>query len=501
MQTLAQSYRQFWETPTSETDVVIIGGGILGAAAFHDLASRGCRVLLAEQGDFASATSQASALTVWGGLLYLRNLDFFEVFRLARAREELIKRFPAFVSPQKFRFLFSKDSRPHRSPALIECALWAYWILASGKRARPKRCAPSVAPAFVSLRGQSLVYEEAQLQTSDARFVLDLILQARRSVALPLNYSKVVDGRFDRVSKTWELELQNQATKQRKRVLTKWVLNCSGIWTDTVNDSLSLSTPFRHVLGKGVSISVPRHESHTETLVFDSPYGDEGMSLVPWGPVSLWGSTENVVNSIEEGFAATREDINYLLETLNNVLTDQVCHADIISLRCGIRPLAVPKEDRSNCSSLERSKRFEIVRLKDSQAVVCYGGKITSSFYAARKICNYIQSALGPMPPVLPASGVEIMQRRSEMFGKVPIEHPATSWAKEHELCQSIEDFLRRRTNIAQWIPRGGLGANNENADVIRALADGLHGAEGAGKFSAYQQQVDSQHDKLLRSR
>ena len=34
-----------------------------------------------------------------------------------------------------------------------------------------------------------------------------------------------------------------------------------------------------------------------------------------------------------------------------------------------------------------------------------------------------------------------------------------------------MEDYLRRRTNISQWVPREGLGANNENSPFIRGLA------------------------------
>lgn len=68
-------------------DAVVIGGGVSGAAAYRELDRRGFRVLLVDKGDFSSGTSQASGMLVWGGLLYLKNLDLrtgLQAFALPR---------------------------------------------------------------------------------------------------------------------------------------------------------------------------------------------------------------------------------------------------------------------------------------------------------------------------------------------------------------------------------------------------------------------------------
>jgi len=72
-------------------DVTIVGGGINGACLYHHLCQQGYRVLLVDKGDFACGTSQASAMMVWGGLLYLRNMDFLTVAKLSRDREAMIR--------------------------------------------------------------------------------------------------------------------------------------------------------------------------------------------------------------------------------------------------------------------------------------------------------------------------------------------------------------------------------------------------------------------------
>ena len=55
-------------------DILVIGGGIHGAAVARDAAGRGLKVMLAEKGDYACATSSASSKLIHGGLRYLEHL-------------------------------------------------------------------------------------------------------------------------------------------------------------------------------------------------------------------------------------------------------------------------------------------------------------------------------------------------------------------------------------------------------------------------------------------
>jgi glycerol-3-phosphate dehydrogenase len=61
--------------PESDCDVLVIGGGVNGAGIARDLAGRGWRVLLAERGDLAQATSSASSKLIHGGLRYLEQYE------------------------------------------------------------------------------------------------------------------------------------------------------------------------------------------------------------------------------------------------------------------------------------------------------------------------------------------------------------------------------------------------------------------------------------------
>src|SRR3989442_10025002 len=118
-------------------DVAVLGGGVTGACIYHHLSRRGYRVLLLDKGDFASGTSQASGMTIWGGLLYLRNLDLRSVVRLSKDREGLARDMPAWVRPQSFRFVPSSDSVWRGR--LVHAALYLYWGLGLFRRRRPRR--------------------------------------------------------------------------------------------------------------------------------------------------------------------------------------------------------------------------------------------------------------------------------------------------------------------------------------------------------------------------
>ena len=80
-------------------DVLVIGGGIHGAAAARAAAARGLLTALIEQDDFGQATSANSLKIVHGGLRYLQHADIAKLRDSVRARREMFRRFPHLVAP------------------------------------------------------------------------------------------------------------------------------------------------------------------------------------------------------------------------------------------------------------------------------------------------------------------------------------------------------------------------------------------------------------------
>src|SRR3990167_4140345 len=94
-------------------DLLIIGGGIIGAGIARDAAMRGLKTALIEQGDFASGTSSKTSKLIHGGLRYLEQGHLGLVFESLRERSTLRAIAPAYVRPLSFLIpIYQGDSRP-----------------------------------------------------------------------------------------------------------------------------------------------------------------------------------------------------------------------------------------------------------------------------------------------------------------------------------------------------------------------------------------------------
>lgn len=492
---ITERARNFWQRAETDYDITIIGGGIQGAMTFNLLSEQGHKVLLVDQGDFASGTSQGSALSLWGGLLYLRQGELKEVFKLCKAREELKIKHPSWISSQDFRYVYGNEG-DSRSEWLMKFGLWLYWLISSGKQTPPHRDSFADHKYFLNEVRSSFIYQEAQLKTSDARFVLDLILSGVSSHSLALNYTMMDSGNYDHGKKKWLLDLTHAQTGVKAQVRSTWIVNTAGIWADDVNDSLSLSTPYMHLRSKGVSLSFKRPPSHKDTLIFDtSSPAEEGMSLVPWGPVSVWGSTETLVERDVNGFAPSHEDIDFLLKTLNNHLASPITRADIISVRTGVRPIPIKKGKEFSEDPLLLSKKFIIHHDAPHQALSVYGGKITSALLIAESIKIFLNKAF-PLPAKIP----ELSPQNPETIKAFGYSVTSPQWSKEHECASSLHDYLRRRTNISQWIPRGGFGKNNEHETTLKELSVLFHGGDenlATIELEKYKIQIETDYETL----
>ena len=91
--------RKLGELAGREFDLVIVGGGICGAAAAWDATQRGLSVALLDRGDFGGETSANSLKVVHGGIRYLQHLDLARVRESSRERTALLRIAPHLVHP------------------------------------------------------------------------------------------------------------------------------------------------------------------------------------------------------------------------------------------------------------------------------------------------------------------------------------------------------------------------------------------------------------------
>jgi len=266
--------------------------------------------------------------------------------------------------------------------------------------------------------------------------------------------------------------------------------------TDEINRAAGIDSPYRHVLSRGVSLSVPRNPLHTSHLAIETG-GGTAMAYVPWGPVGMWGSTDTVHPDMDSAREIEPADIRSLLGQLNQHLASPVGPADIVSLRCGVRPVAVPRDtpvDEHSSSALSRHHRVHADRSR--RWISVYGGKLSGCTTLAREVQTRIAASIGTRAAKARGNGPG-----ADLAGAPTVRFPgldepvvSPSWSAANEGCRTLDDYLRRRTNIAQWIPRGGLGRHYEYLDHLHEIAAAIHGgdtANAAGDVDRYRQRAD----------
>lgn len=483
-------------------DVLILGGGVSGACLFNQLAAEGYRVLLIDRKDFASATSQSSAMMIWGGLLYLKDFRFRTVWKLCSSRNHLIRTKSGSVRPEKFCYLIR--NKGGRGPVLMNTALYSYWALGKCRGARPRRDSHFAEIDFLNKNAfrDSFVYQEAVLDSSDTRFALDWILSHQHPDSVALNYCSITGASLARDQSYWSVGLQDELQPQvETEIFARMIVNCTGPWTDEVNKQFGIVTPFKHVLSKGVFIGFKRFPHHEHPLIMDVGHDGDCMSLIPWGPISLWGPTETCKSELPAALSAQPEDISLLLSELNKCLTQPKSVDDIVSIRHGVRALVVKKDEVLRESSLELSRKFKIHGDSNLPWISVYGGKLTDCVRLAAAVLSKIKKRLGNSKSREHQTSHSRSRPELVNFPGLTIPVSSVDWCVEHEMCWTLEDYLRRRTNVSQWVPRGGLGRSNENrrylVEVAKRLPTCREQSDAEEAVHKYEMQI-GEFDRLL---
>ena len=448
----------------SEFDVLILGGGISGARIYSELCDRGYKTILLDKGDFACGTSQASGMMVWGGLLYLKSLDFKTVYKLCKARDSMIQALPDCVGSQTFRYMPSQSGG--RSRTLVYFALLLYWLIGSRKRQLPRGEANFPERSLLNdhLFRKSLLYEEAFLNFSDCRFVLNWLMAWQSENTVPLNYCSVGDKKFK--DNKWHLGVRDKVSNENFEFKAKYIVNATGVWTDKVNADFKIDSDYKHIFSKGVYINLPRPAEHKNSMIFEMGQNGDSQSYVPWGPVSMWGPTETTVKSLEGSFKADKADIDFLLNMANKNLKKDYAVSDVVSVRTGVRPLAVKTGFNKKVYPLNLSRKYLINKFEHKNFLSIYGGKLTSSGLLAEEVSDLLSR-------FLKKGKNQVVQKSPDDFISFPgIQDsiPSPQWCRDNEACHTLEDYLRRRTNISQWIANEGFGKRFEHGHILKSF-------------------------------
>ena len=358
----------------SPFDLLVIGGGIVGAGTARDAAMRGLKVALIEQGDFGSGTSSKTSKLIHGGLRYLEQGQVRLVFESLRERQTLRTIAPSHVRPLSL--LLPVYAGDRRSAWKINAGLWLYDLLAAGRNIRRHRMlsarrALAVEPGLLieGLRAAGLY---ADCQMDDARICLANILQAVSFGAVCCNYVRL-RTLLQSAQRVCGGVAEDALTGKPFEIQARVVVNATGPWADRTRRMSDASAAPQLSPTKGIHLIVPRL---TQEALFVQGRADGRMLfLLPCGDYSLVGTTEAAVgDEALESLSAEADEVGYLLEEANRIVPGaHLDDEDVIATFAGARPLLA--SGGTNPTQASREHRIDVDR---RGLVSVMGGKFTT---------------------------------------------------------------------------------------------------------------------------
>jgi glycerol-3-phosphate dehydrogenase len=392
-------------------DVLVVGGGIVGTGAALDAVSRGLTVGLLEQRDLASGTSSRSSKLVHGGLRYLEMFDFGLVREALEERGLLLTRLaPHLVRPVPFLYpLHRTIERPY-----VGAGLALYDALAmAGKyemgvprhrhlfRKQIARIAPDL--RLDRLTGAVRYYD---CQVDDARLVVTLARTAAHHGTLVATRTRVT-GFLRQGPRVVGVRATDLESGSELEVRARVVVNAAGVWTDDVERLLGGPASLDVEASKGIHLVVPRDRIRSE-CGFITRTEKSVLFVIPWGRHWIIGTTDTAWDLDLAHPAASRPDIDYLLEHVNKLLMVPLDHRDVEGVYAGLRPLLAGKPGRGVGSAGEAEARSATAKVSREHTVVSplpglvliAGGKLTTYRVMAR---DAVDLAVRGWPDVAPS--------------------------------------------------------------------------------------------------
>ncbi len=501
-------------------DLVVIGGGITGAATARDAALRGLSVLLVEKDDFAAGTSSRSSKLIHGGLRYLETYQFRLVAESVREREKMLTLAPHLTELRPFLYLLYRGYP--ESKALLNLGLTFYDVVSGSWRQRRHSMlsAEKVLRREPHLRadgllGAGLYYD---VLTDDARLTLDTVKGATEAGAQALNHSAVTALVLE-AGKCRGVTITDAVGGGSFDVHARQVVSATGPWTDQTRELERTQATHRLRPTKGVHIVVKKSDFPLNTAVFLRSPTD---NRVVWPTPSLEddvvyiGTTDTDYTGDLDNVLPDERDITYLLDVANHTIPEARLTEDhVVGSWAGLRPLIAPPPG----VSASNTSREHAITTGPTGLIAISGGKLTSNRVMASHLVDAAVKAMGrpagkasaaATTPISGGTGVaavraaaeaasvppalaELWQRRygsnaaavielwrqepanREVLGARQLTRAEIIYSVTEEMSETLTDLMARRTSTFFWDAQGGL---DEIEAVSKQMAELLGWSE-----------------------
>jgi glycerol-3-phosphate dehydrogenase len=483
-------------------DLLVIGGGIVGAGIARDAALRGLSVALVERDDLASGTSSRPTRLIHGGLRYLELFDFGLVRSDMRERETLLRIAPHLVFPLPFLLPLYRPGPVYR--AKLRLGMLLYDLLSLDK-SLPKRRWLSRTEALAAepaldpdgLSGAWRFYD-AQVPLVE-RLVVENALDAAAHGALVLNHAEAVGYLRDGDAVTGA-RVRDRIGGGELAVRARFTVNATGPWLDQTLAPLRDGAGPLLRLTKGIHLVTPKATEQAHVL-----FAADGrlFFVLPWRDYTIVGTTDTDYRGDPADAAPTAEDVAYLQAAARRAFP----HAPfdrILFTWAGVRAL-VRIEGVAEGEVSRKHALYDHLKRDGLRGVLSViGGKITAYRAIAEEVTDRVARALGaeapcrtaelPLPGAAgpapardglaaadPALAVSLCEH-SEAAGADVVHAARSEWAA------TLADVLLRRTAI-------GLSACQglDCLDTVADLMAGVHGwsaAERAAQIARYRAEI-----------
>jgi glycerol-3-phosphate dehydrogenase len=370
-------------------DIVIVGGGINGAAIARECARHGKSILLVEQNDFSSGTTSRATRIIHGGLRYLEHGEISLVRESLREREHLVHEKPHLVRP--LNFLLALPEEGQRNALEVRFGLWLYRRFANraagGSAIEDKRMLERLLES--GQHWSVFAYEDAQCEFPE-RLVTEWLVDAAQNGAVIRNYCELLAAETAN-GKIKSARLRDRLTNQEFRVTCSWLINATGPWADTICRHSNITTDEPMIGGlRGSHILLPAFSGAPKAAVYTEAIDGRPIFVIPWAGQLLVGTTEVRDSSDPSQVHASSDEIAYLMQSFERLFPSVgYDFGDIRAAFAGVRPLPFVSDRSPN--SITRSHILIDHALDGAEDMISIiGGKLTTAASLAREVARAV---------------------------------------------------------------------------------------------------------------
>jgi len=516
-------------------DVLVIGGGVNGVGAALDAASRGLKVALIESQDIAAGTSSRSSKLIHGGLRYLEQYDFKLVREALHERELLVSTLcPHLVKPVGFLFPLTEKFKER---TYVGAGLALYDALRGFQRVMPwhkhlsqkqiNEIAPSLRPDIIM---GAIKYFDAQVD--DARHTLSVARTAARHGAV-IATRVSAESLIRNGKRVVGVNARDLISGEMLAIKATVTVMCAGVWSDELHANFDLKPGYNVTMSKGVHIVLPGSAIKSDAgIILKTPVSV--LFIIPWADKWIVGTTDTPYTGDRAEPFANREDVQYIVDQANRVLTPQIKIEEIIGVYAGLRPLVANNKG----SVTTKLSREHTVDRPAPGFVSIAGGKYTTYRIMSRDVIDLAinelrklssESVTEKLPligadgyfalvqqiePIADESGLDsqtvthLLNRYGSLISEIldlikadpslakkldadlPYLKAEIYYAVSHEGARTVDDVISRRTRIAFEAHNQGLDLADAIAEIIAPVL-GWSTKERKASVAAYESLVE----------